>query len=141
MEITNSLENLIKHLDKSNIEYAYKSNTCVIFLPSKLSIKISYDEKGRIEITNRLLKYNFLTGIIEMSLSSAVKYNTIGLFIISLYYLLTNALLLVELPTGFFMAPVGFFIAFAVIIIINFLYYISEFYYYKSRITSILGCI
>lgn len=135
MEFTkNPLESLIKHLDKSNIKYEYKNNTCVIFLPSKLSIKISYDKEGRVEITNRLLRFNFLTGLMEMSLSNAMKYNTIGLFIISLYYILTDALMLIVFPVGFFIALVA-------IIIINILYYTTEFYYYKSKITLILGCI
>lgn len=133
MELNNVQERLINHLKKSNVKYEYKNNSYVIFLPSKLSIKISFDKEGNVEISNRILRFNFLTGLMEMTLANAVMYNTIGLYIIGFYYLLADLLI--------YKLPIGFVISMCAIIIINIIYYVIEFYYYKSKITSILGCI
>jgi hypothetical protein len=76
----------LKELVKKNLEkyaYQYIERSSVLYVKLGLSFvgQIDFSHKDKCIITDRLKGWNFLTGMIEMSLKSAMIYITIGLLI------------------------------------------------------------
>jgi hypothetical protein len=71
-------EKIIQLLNKFNYNYYLSNNTIVVKLELSHQIKIEFSESNKVIIKDKLLGWNFLTGLIEMSLKSSIIYNLIG---------------------------------------------------------------
>ena len=60
-----------------------KQNEIIVKLGHSLEIDIDFSNPEKIIIKDKLVSWNFLTGIIEMSLKTTMVFNTIGIFIIA----------------------------------------------------------
>ena len=71
-------DNVIKFLNKYNYSYSEKNNSIFVKLELAQQVKIEFDEPNKIILKDKLTGWNFLTGMIEMSLKNALIYNLIG---------------------------------------------------------------
>lgn len=65
-------------LNKYNYTYTEKNNSIFVKLEFAQQIRIEFDEPNKIIIKDKLVGWNFLTGMIEMSLKNSLIYNFIG---------------------------------------------------------------
>ena len=72
-------EKIMLFLNKFNYNYHMKDDTILVKLGLSQQIKIEITETNKIIIKDKLLGWNFLTGMIEMSLKNSIIYNLIGL--------------------------------------------------------------
>ena len=73
-------EKVLNFLDKYDYSYSEKNNTIVVKLELSQQVKIELSS-NKIIIKDKLTGWNFLTGIIEMSLKNALIYNFIGMIL------------------------------------------------------------
>ena len=71
-------QKVLKFLNKYNFNYSEKNNSISVKLELAQQIIIEFDEPNKIIIKDKLIGWNFLTGMIEMSLKNAFIYNFIG---------------------------------------------------------------
>jgi hypothetical protein len=69
---------VLNFLNKYNYNYSEKDKTIFVKLELAQQVKIEFDEPNKIIITDKLIGWNFLTGLIEMSLKNALIYNFVG---------------------------------------------------------------
>ena len=74
-------EIILLFLNKYNYNYLEKKDFIFIQLDFAQQIKIDFSQPDKIIITEKLVSWNFLTGIIEMSLKNALIYNFVGTII------------------------------------------------------------
>ncbi|WP_234946475.1 hypothetical protein [Aequorivita viscosa] len=74
MEIEKT-EQLLKKFD---YKFKRKNNEIVIHLPYSQRVIVDFSDPEKIRIKDKLVGWNFLTGLIEMSIKSAFLYNFIG---------------------------------------------------------------
>ena len=78
---------VLKFLDKYNYNYSEKNNTIVVNLELSQQVKIEFNEPNKIVMTDKLVGWNFLTGLVSMSLKNALVYNFIGTLIFGFFCL------------------------------------------------------
>lgn len=71
-------EKVLNFLNKYNFTYTEKNNSIFVKLELAQQVKIEFDEPNIIIIKDKLIGWNFLTGMIEMTLKNALIYNFIG---------------------------------------------------------------
>ena len=72
-------EKVLNFLNKYNFTYTEKNNSIFVKLELAQQVKIEFDEPNIIIIIkDKLIGWNFLTGMIEMTLKNALIYNFIG---------------------------------------------------------------
>jgi hypothetical protein len=71
-------EKVLNFLDKYNYSYSEKNNSIIVKLELAQQVKIEFDEPNKIIIKDKLIGWNFLTGMIELSLKNALIYNFVG---------------------------------------------------------------
>ena len=71
-------EKVLNFLDKYNYSYSEKNNSIIVKLELAQQVKIEFDEANKIIIKDKLIGWNFLTGMIEMSLKNALIYNFVA---------------------------------------------------------------
>ena len=71
-------QKVLNFLNKYNFNYSEKNNSIFVKLELAQQIIIEFDEPNKIIIKDKLIGWNFLTGMIEMSLKNAFIYNFIG---------------------------------------------------------------
>lgn len=71
-------DKVISFLNKYNYSYSEKNNSIFVKLEHAQQIIIEFDEPNKIILKDKLIGWNFLTGMIEMSLKNAFIYNFIG---------------------------------------------------------------
>lgn len=76
------IEKALTFLDKYNYIYSVKGNTIFIKLEFAQRIRIEFNEPHKIIIKDKLVSWNFLTGMFEMSLKNALIYNVFGSIIL-----------------------------------------------------------
>ena len=69
---------MLNFLNKYNFNYSEKNNSIFVKLELAQQIIIEFDEPNKIIIKDKLIGWNFLTGMIEMSLKNAFIYNFVG---------------------------------------------------------------
>ncbi|HMI07613.1 MAG TPA: hypothetical protein VK528_08715 [Flavobacterium sp.] len=74
-------EKVLNFLDKYGYNYSEKNNSIFVKLELAQQVKIEFKEPNKIIIEDKLVGWNFLTGMIEMSLKNALIYNFIGTII------------------------------------------------------------
>ena len=70
-------EEIIKCLTKFGYDYTVNSNSINIKLGLSQTAIINFLENDTIKITDKFIGWNFLTGLIPMSLKTAIIYNSI----------------------------------------------------------------
>ena len=68
-------------LNKFDYKFEKINNKIIVKLDFAQRIIIDFSDPEKIKITDRLVGWNFLTGLIEMSLKNATLYNFIGAII------------------------------------------------------------
>jgi hypothetical protein len=68
-------------LEKYGYSYTEKNNELIVRLDFSQIVSLRFLDNGQIIIKDKLKAWNFLTGILNMSLKNAVIYQTIGIFI------------------------------------------------------------
>jgi hypothetical protein len=71
-------EKVLNFLNKYDYSYSEKNNIIFVKLELAQQVKIEFDEPNKIIIKDKLIGWNFLTGMIEMSLKNALIYNFVG---------------------------------------------------------------
>lgn len=77
-------------LVKYDFKYSEKKNILNVKLGHSQEISIDFSNPEKIIIKDKLVSWNFLTGVIEMSLKATMVFNTIGLFIIATMFALLD---------------------------------------------------
>ena len=76
------IERALTFLDKYNYIYSVKGNTIFVKLEFSQRIRIEFNEPHKIIIKDKLVGWNFLTGLFDMSLKNALIYNLFGSIIL-----------------------------------------------------------
>ncbi len=76
-----------KMLNKFGYKYVKTNSKITIILDYSLRVIIDFSNPEKIIITDQLVGWNFLTGILEMSLKRAFLYNFIGIIIATFLFL------------------------------------------------------
>ena len=82
MEI-DKIESLLK---KYSYQVRRYNNKLVVKLPFSQIVIVDCSNAPNIKISSKLVSWNFLTGILEMELSSAFKYSFVGMIIVALLF-------------------------------------------------------
>ncbi len=77
-------EKVLNFLNKYNYNYSEKNNSIFVKLELAQQVKIEFDEPNKIIIKDKLIGWNFLTGMIEMSLKNALIYNFVGTILLGI---------------------------------------------------------
>ena len=72
------IEKTEKLLNKFDYQFARKKDKLIIQLDLAQRIIVDFSDHEKIKITDKLVGWNFLTGLIEMTLKSATIFNFIG---------------------------------------------------------------
>ncbi len=75
-------------LEKYDFKYSEKKNILNVKFGHSQEICIDFLNPEKIIIKDKLVSWNFLTGVIEMSLKATMVFNTIGLLIIATMFAL-----------------------------------------------------
>ncbi len=71
-------EKVLNFLNKYDYSYSEKNNVIFVKLELAQQVEIKFYEPDKIIIKDKLIGWNFLTGMIEMSLKNALIYNFVG---------------------------------------------------------------
>ncbi|WP_139959122.1 hypothetical protein [Flavicella sediminum] len=107
-----STEEVLKKFDYS---YHLKNDEIIIDMELSHKILVDFSNPQKVIITDKLIGYNFLTGIFKMSIKKAILFNIVIGFFLSLLISLENANL-----------GVLFFIALMVWVLLWSFFYISK---------------
>lgn len=77
-------------LDKYNYNFAEKDNSIIVQLEFSQQIKIEFDKPNKIVFNDKLVGWNFLTGMIEMNLKNALVWNFVGTIILGILCLVVE---------------------------------------------------
>jgi len=77
-------EELLKRFD---YKFQKKNNEIIIKLAFSQRIIIDFSDAEKVKITDKLVGWNFLTGLIEMNIKNATLYNFIGATIMTFLFL------------------------------------------------------
>ncbi|MBP6181164.1 hypothetical protein [Flavobacterium sp.] len=80
-------EKVLKFLDKYNYNYSEKNNSIVVNLELAQQVKIEFNDPNKIVMKDKLVGWNFLTGMIKMSFKNALIYNFVGTIIFGIFCL------------------------------------------------------
>jgi len=70
--------------------YQRKNNELIIKMAFAQRVIVEFSEPDKIVIKDKLVGWNFLTGLIEMSIKKAILYNFIGAIIITFLFMFLN---------------------------------------------------
>lgn len=73
-------------LNKFDYKFQRKPTELIIHLDFSQRIIIDFSDPEKIKIKDKLVGWNFLTGLIEMSIKSATLYNFIGAIVITFIF-------------------------------------------------------
>ena len=73
-------------LNKFDYEFEKKNNKIIVKSDFAQRIIIDFSDPEKVKITDRLIGWNFLTGLIEMSIKNATLYNFIGAIIMTFLF-------------------------------------------------------
>jgi len=79
-------EKLLTFLKKFGYKYSEKNKSVIVSLDFAQKVIINFEDNEKIKISDKLTGWNFLTGLIEMSLKNAMVYNFIGGIIVGILF-------------------------------------------------------
>ena len=77
-------DQIINFLDRYDFNYSVYANHVTVNLDFAQKVMIDFSEPNKIKIKDKLTGWNFLTGLIAMSLKNAMIYNFIGGIIVGI---------------------------------------------------------
>lgn len=77
------IDKALTFLEKYNYNYSVKDDCILIQLGLSQQIKMEFNGPYKIGIKDKLVGYNYLTGLIEMSLKNALIYNFFASIVLS----------------------------------------------------------
>ncbi|WP_226065466.1 hypothetical protein [Kaistella polysaccharea] len=77
-------DQIINFLERYDFKYAVHANHVTVNLDFAHKVMIDFSEPNKIKIKDKLTGWNFLTGLIAMSLKNAMIYNFIGGIIVGI---------------------------------------------------------
>jgi uncharacterized membrane protein YeaQ/YmgE (transglycosylase-associated protein family) len=86
IERVTGIDKIEKLLNKFDYKYERKNSKLIIKLDFAQRVIIDFADPEKIKITDRLVGWNFLTGLIEMSTKNAILYNFVGAIIITILF-------------------------------------------------------
>jgi ABC-type multidrug transport system fused ATPase/permease subunit len=116
-------------LNKYNYTYTEKNNSIFVKLEFAQQIRIEFDEPNKIIIKDKLIGWNFLTGMIEMSLKNAFIYNFVGTILFGILCLYSE-----NKENG--MNLIGMFIVFTTWVILFSGFYIVKLESFKNQLMN-----
>lgn len=81
------IDNTEKLLNKFDYKFSRKNNKLIIKMGLSQRMMIDFSNPEKIVISDKLVNWNFLTGIIEMSIKNAVLYNFIGVLFVTFLFI------------------------------------------------------
>ncbi|MDG1194756.1 MAG: hypothetical protein P8N27_04525, partial [Polaribacter sp.] len=75
-----------KLLKQFNYKFIRKRNKLIIKMGFSQTMTIDFTNSEKIVISNKLVGWNFLSGIIEMSLMNAILYNFIAVLLVTFLF-------------------------------------------------------
>ncbi len=77
------MKELIKNkLEKYEYKYSEHNDILSINMGLSLYVNVEFKENGKVKVSDKLKGWNFLTGMLSMSIKASMIYQTIGLFVI-----------------------------------------------------------
>lgn len=122
-------DKVLKFLDKYNYNYSEKNNSIVVYLELAQQVKIEFNEPNKIVMKDKLVGWNFLTGMINMSFKNALIYNFVGTIIFGLFCLYTE-----KMEDG--ANIIAFFLVFITWIVLFSGFYLIKLENFKSQIIN-----
>lgn len=128
-------EPLVNFLETYNYEFSENEQFISIELEFNQMIFVDLKPDKQIEITDKLIGWDFLTGLFEMSFKKAIRYNIIGaviapIVIILAAYFLETDLLFVLIFSGLLIITLFYILFFLV-------FYHTQLENFKTRIMSL----
>lgn len=80
-------DKILEFLEKYDFKYSSNNEEITVNLDFAQKVFIDFSQPNKIIISDKLTGWNFLTGIVEMSLRAAMVYNFIGAFILALFFM------------------------------------------------------
>lgn len=80
-------EDLLKRFD---YKYQKTSNEIIIKLAFSQRVIIDFSDPDKVKIKDQLVGWNFLTGLIQMSITSATLFNFIGVLLVTFLFMYLN---------------------------------------------------
>ena len=125
-------EEIINGLDRLSYSYTVNEKSIDVKLGLSQEVSINFLENDTIKITDRLIGWNFLTGLIPMSLKTAIIYNSITIilttYLVFFFFLKNN-----NTVSYFFL-----FIMLALFIIFFLIYYSIKLESFRIQLNSFL---
>jgi hypothetical protein len=83
-------EKVFNFLNKYDYNYSEKNDSIFVKLELSQQVTIEFEAPNKIIIKDKLIGWNFLTGMIAMSLKNALLYNFVGLILLGFVCLYTE---------------------------------------------------
>lgn len=122
------IEKTEKLLNKFDYKFEKKNNKIIVKLDFAQRIIIDFSDQKKIKITDRLVGWNFLTGLIEMNIKNATFFNFIGALILTF--------LIVYLDLEYSKNMVLFFLVFIIWVLLWNIFYLIKSENLKRVLTS-----
>ncbi|MBP4141895.1 hypothetical protein J3S90_08775 [Flavobacterium sp. P4023] len=122
-------EKVLNFLNKYGYNYSEKNNTIFVKLELAQQVIIEFNEPNKIIIKDKLIGWNFLTGMIEMSLKKAFIYNFVGTILFGILSMYSE-----NKENG--LNLLGIFLVFITWIILFSTYYIVKLESFKNQIIN-----
>ena len=116
-------------LNKFDYKFEKKNNRIIVKSDFAQRIIIDFSDPEKVKITDKLVGWNFLTGLIEMSIKNATLYNFIGAIIMTFLFVY------LDLENGE-LNLVFFFLAFIIWVLLWTLFYLVKAENLKRILTS-----
>lgn len=77
-------EKTLEFFKRYNYKFFEEENKIVVKLDFSQRVYLDFSEDDKLKITDRLIGWNFLTGLLNMSLKNAIVYNSIMFFFVGI---------------------------------------------------------
>lgn len=123
-------EKIINFLEKFDYRYSVKDQIVEVKLDFSQKVMIDLSETNKIKIYDKLVGWNFLTGLLVMSLKNAIIYNFIISIISSFVFFYLQSLI-----SSINFIP--FYFVFILWLLMSIQYYVIKLENFKSRIMNL----
>ena len=124
-------EKLLTFLKKFGYKYSEKNKSVIVSLDFAQKVIINFEDNEKIKISDKLTGWNFLTGLIEMSLKNAMVYNFIGGIIVGILFFALE----INIPETNF---ITFYLVFILWVILFTVYYLNKLESFKIQVINAL---
>lgn len=123
-------EKIINFLEKFDYRYSVKNQVIEVKLDFSQKVMIDLSETTKIKISDKLVGWNFLTGLLVMSLKNAIIYNFIISIVSAFVFFYLQSLI-----SSINFIP--FYFVFILWLLMSIQYYVIKLENFKSRIMNL----